>query len=132
MSETTDTIIMEKENAKTKLHHYVFPTVYENCYRVEVVINGLELYPTDNDHSTSAVYQLLDNIVLDKYADFNGGVQGTSAPNVCDSEHHGIEPWEDVSTIFIPPNSDPFGSVDEDEQKEEEKASHTPKGMLIS
>src|SRR5262245_33352226 len=108
MSETTNTNIMEEENAKSKLHHYVFPTVYENCYRVEVVNNGLQLYHTDNDNSTPAIYQLLDNIVLDKYVDFNGGVQAACAPHVCDSEHHDTEPWKDVSTIYMKPNPNPF------------------------
>jgi hypothetical protein len=129
MSEATGTNIMEEENAKSKLHHYVFPTVYENCYRVEVINNGLQLYPTDNDTSTSSVYQLLDNIVLDKYADFNGGIQGACATNVCDNEHHDIEPWKDVSTIFLKSNSDPFLNDDKDERAEEENVPHTPKDI---
>lgn len=132
MSKTIDTNMMEEESAKSKLHHYVFPTVYENCYRVEVITDGLQLYPTDNDNSTPAIYQLLDNILLDNYADFNGGVQGACAPSVCDGEHHDIEPWEDVSTIFIPSNSTPFLNDNEDEETEEEKVPHTPKDILVS
>lgn len=112
--------------------HYVFPTVYKNCYQVEVVTNGSQLYPTDNDNSTPAIYQLLDNILLDRYADFNGGVQGACTPYVCDDEHHGIEPWKDVSTTFIPPSIDPFGTDDEDGRMEEERESHTSKDILVS
>lgn len=123
---------MTEEDAKCKLHRDVFPTVNENCYRVEIVTNGLQLYPTDNDNSTSPLYQLLDNILLDRYADFNGGVQGACAPSVCDGEHHDIESWKDVSNVIVPSNLSPSLSDNEDGEEEEENVPHTPKNILIS
>lgn len=70
--------------------------------------------------------------LFDRYADFNGGVQGARALNVCDEEHHEIEPWKNVSTTFIPLSIDPFGTDEKDGRTKEERESHTSKDILVS
>ncbi|CAF3310924.1 unnamed protein product [Rotaria sp. Silwood2] len=135
MNESTNeqTITTSEESPISKLRHFIFPTVYPHCYRIKVIINGEQLYPIDTENSTLPLYQLLDNIILDKYSDFNGGAQAACAPNVRDSEHYDIEPWSDVSTNFIPPTVYSLRLSDnEDDTKEEGKAPPAAKEILVS
>lgn len=128
----------EKTSARSELHHFVFPTVYLACYQVEVINNPEQLYPVEADHSTSALYQMLDKIVLDRYSNFNGGVRATFKPDARNNEKFNVEYWSDVSNTFVPPMSHPFHWLIKDKntekEKEKEKQTTTPtnKDILVS
>jgi len=137
MSEASNQQIATSETVLSKLHHFVFPTVYKNCYQVEVITKDKQLYPTDTENSTPPLYQLLDHILLDKYSNFNEGVQAACAPNRQGQMHPQVEPWKDVSDIYVPKTKTSLSFLQKlventDKEQEEEKSSPTPKDILIS
>ena len=87
MSEPSNQQIPASESVLSKLHHFVFPTVYKSCYQVEVITKDKQLYSTNTANPTPPLYQLLDNILLNKYSSFNGGVQAACEPNTHGQMH---------------------------------------------
>ncbi len=85
MTEVANQQITADKSVLSKICHFDFPTVYKDCYQIETITKDQQLYPIDTANPTPSLYQLLDNILLDKYSNFNGGVQAACA---CASNIH--------------------------------------------
>ncbi|CAF1348710.1 unnamed protein product [Adineta steineri] len=141
MTEASNEQVTMAENTLSNIQQFEFPTVYQEYYQIEVITNDKQSYSSDAEYSTIPLYQLLDQIVLDKYSDFHGGVKVASIP-AQDSAHSKLEPWSNVSDVYVQKKEASFlGSLlkliksketDEEEEEEEEKSDPTPKDILIS
>lgn len=116
----------QKTSARSQLHHFMFPTVYPNCYQVEVIDNLEQYSSIDPENFIESLYQTLDKIVLDKYSNFNGGVRPAYSSNISNTEQSMVEPWTDVSNIFVPVPPDPWTWLCKGKEQEEEKKKEEP------
>ncbi|CAF1281071.1 unnamed protein product [Adineta steineri] len=91
MTEASNQQVTVAENTLSTIQQFEFPAVYQECYQIEVITNDKQSYSSDAEYSIIPLYQLLDQIVLDKYSDFHGGVQAASIP-AQDSVHSKLEP----------------------------------------